>query len=118
MTTRASALTPLSLIAVGMAFVLVATLAAIESREISVAPVRGTEAPTFFEPKTGQMSLFAPPYCTGGLLCRILDRVIRLLRRLIRRFPFLEPILSRQIARIQALQARLADIVGPPLIRP
>lgn len=107
MNSRASALAPVSLIAVGLLMVLLASLAVIQSRGISVSPA-SSDSSTFFEPKSGQMSLFAPPYCTSGPVCRALDRVIQVFRRLSARFPFLAPIFARVIARLQAIQARLA----------
>lgn len=106
MNARASALTPVSLIAVGILMVVLASLAVIQSRGISVSPA-STDSSTLFEPKGGQISLFAPPYCNTGIVCRALDRVITVFRRLSARFPFLAPLFARVIARLQAIQARM-----------
>jgi hypothetical protein len=103
---RTGTLTPISLITVGLLLVLLASLAVVQSRGISTSPA-SSESPTLFEPKAGQISLFAPPYCSSGLVCRILDRVIAILRRVAARFPAAAPGLARAIAQIQAVQARL-----------
>jgi hypothetical protein len=106
LSSKASTLTPVSMITVGLLILLIASLAVVQSREISISPA-STDSTSLFEPKGGQSSLFAPPYCSTGQMCRVLDQVIALFRRLAVRFPVAAPGLARGIAQVQAAQARL-----------
>jgi hypothetical protein len=97
---------PFTLLALGLLFVLLATLAVTQTSGISVSPGGGNQS----GPKLGQLTFNAPPYCTSGPLCVALDRVIHTLRRLATRFPNLGPIFNAIITRLQVIQTRLPHL--------
>jgi hypothetical protein len=50
------------MLAIGLLFILLASLAVVQTQSVTVSPVQ-TDLSSLFETKTGQMTLQAPPYC-------------------------------------------------------
>ncbi len=103
--TRAGRIGPYSMILLGVLVAILASLAVVQTRDITASPA-GTET-SQFEPKIGQLTLEAPPYCTGGICARF-NAVISLLTTLKARFPFLARVFDSLIATLVAIQIRLS----------
>ncbi len=114
--TKAGTLTPYSMMVIGLLLATVASLTVVQASAISAAPA--TTAITQLEPRSGQLALHAPPYCTSGPFCagilaaiRALNRQIRFLARLQVRFPFLSDALAAVIAVLRGIQSRLIAFI-------
>lgn len=59
---RATVAAPFSMMAIGLVFILLATLAVVQTQSVTVSPVEA-DLSSLFETKTGQLTLQAPPYC-------------------------------------------------------
>lgn len=109
MNARAGVLTPVSFVAIGLLLVIMASLAVFQTQGISVAPSGGDNG-GLFEPKSGQISQFAPPYCNQSVFCLRIEAAIQRITALRAifavRFPFLVAVFTAIIARLQALQNR------------
>ena len=59
---RANVAAPFSMMVIGLVFILLATLAVVQTQSVTVSPVEA-DLSSLFETKTGQLTLQAPPYC-------------------------------------------------------
>ena len=60
--TSAKATVPFSMMAIGLLFIILASLAVVQTQSVTVSPVQA-DLSSLFETKTGQLTLQAPPYC-------------------------------------------------------
>lgn len=60
--TKATAAIPFSMTALGLILILLATFAVVQTQSVTVSPVEA-DLSSLFEPKVGQLTLQAPPYC-------------------------------------------------------
>jgi hypothetical protein len=103
------------MIVIGVALSLFASLAVVQTRGLSVAPASvGVESR---EPKVGQLTFYAPPYCNANPFCaglsvaiHRLNLQINFLLRLAIRFPILAPVMSLVILILRVVQSRLIRI--------
>jgi hypothetical protein len=106
---------PYSMIVIGVTVAMLASLAVVETRGMSVAPAgAGIES---FEPRVGQLTYYAPPYCNADALCLGLNIAIQRLNLQIGflvelgvRFPRLAPVMSRVVRVLKAVQRTLIRI--------
>jgi hypothetical protein len=69
---------PASFLAIGLALILLATLSVVQTQRMTVAPVE-TDLSTLFEPKTGQLTFQAPPYCGQFDIFCFIAQIFRLI---------------------------------------
>ncbi|HEX2259137.1 MAG TPA: hypothetical protein VHJ40_05270 [Actinomycetota bacterium] len=110
--TRAGTFTPFSMIVIGLLVATLASLTVMQASGISTSPA--SNAPAQLEPKSGQLALHAPPYCTSGPFCagiiaavNALNRQIDFIARLQVRLPSLAGVLGGVIAILRGIQSRL-----------
>ena len=60
--TKSHVAVPASMLALGLALLMLATLSVVQTERMTVSPVQ-MDLTTLFEPKTGQLTFEAPPYC-------------------------------------------------------
>lgn len=53
---------PFSMLALGLALIMLATFSVVQTERMTVSPVE-MDLSSLFEPKTGQLTFEAPPYC-------------------------------------------------------
>ena len=114
--TRSGTFTPYSMIVIGLLVATLASLTVMQASGISTSPA--STGTTQLEPKSGQLALHAPPYCTSGPFCagilaavRALNRQIDFIARLQVRFPFLADVLGGVIAILRGIQSRLIAFI-------
>jgi hypothetical protein len=113
---KAGSFTPYSMMVIGLLLAIVASLTVVQANTISARPA--TTGVTQLTPKSGQLAVHAPPYCTSGPFCagilaaiRALNRQIEFLARLQVRFPFLADALAAVIAVLRGIQSRLITFI-------
>lgn len=82
MTSAKATFAPFSMMVIGLVFILLATLAVVQTQSVTVSPVE-SDLSSLFETKTGQLTLQAPPYCGQfDVFCFVVFVLQRVLARL------------------------------------
>jgi hypothetical protein len=69
---------PASFLAIGLALILLATLSVVQTQRMTVSPV-DMDLSSLFEPKMGQLTFEAPPYCGQFDIFCFIAQIFRLI---------------------------------------
>ena len=85
---KATVVAPTTMLAIGLIFILLASLAVVQTQSVTVSPVQ-SDLSSLFETKTGQLTLQAPPYCGRfDIFCFVIFILRSVLARLVGVFGF------------------------------